>query len=57
MLTSGHFNCGATKKYKVGPGGPYCGCCTKLPPWEMKVKVRRANRRIEKMHLRNDLAA
>jgi len=57
MLTSGHFNCSATKKYKVGPGGPFCPCCTKLPPKEMKIKVRRANRRIEKMQLRKDLAA
>lgn len=32
-------------KWKTGPGGINCPCCTKLPPAELKVKSRRALRR------------
>jgi len=41
-LTDGYFK---GTKYQVGVGGPFCPCCTQLPPNEMKIKVRRLRRR------------
>jgi hypothetical protein len=32
-------------KYKIGPGGINCRCCTKLPPEVIKVAIRRYERR------------
>ena len=32
-------------KWRPGPGGINCPCCTKAPPGELKVKSRRAYRR------------
>lgn len=36
-------------KYKIGPGGLNCLCCTRLPPGELKIKERRLNRRKTKI--------
>ena len=44
-------------KWKVGPGGINCPCCTKTPPGELKVKSRRAYRRtIVKREINLELA-
>ena len=50
-LTSGYFK--TTAKYRVGVGGPFCSCCTKMPPNVMKIKVRRMIRRKSKMEIMN----
>lgn len=44
-------------KWKPGPGGINCPCCTKAPPGELKVKSRRAYRRtIGKREILSELA-
>ena len=53
-LTSGYFK--NAQKYKIGPGGPFCPCCTKLRPETMKIKVRRLLRRKEKQNISLDLS-
>mgnify|MGYP003326129320 len=46
----GHKSVG---KYKVGPGGIGCVCCTKMPPDKLKVAIRRLERRKMKVKLNN----
>jgi hypothetical protein len=43
-----------SNKYKVGPGGIHCPCCTKTHPRKMKIMERRLTRRASK-HTLNTL--
>jgi hypothetical protein len=46
-----HKNWRAAGKYKVGPGGAACSCCTRSPLNELKVQYRRQNRRKNKQDI------
>lgn len=50
-----HKNWTATGKYKTGPGGIICPCCTKMSLSDLKVKYRRSQRRKDKQNFNKDV--
>ena len=51
----GSLHKGCPTKFRLGPGGINCNCCTPLEPGKLKVSCRRAERRIRKSHDKKDL--
>jgi len=45
----------APEKFHLGPGGINCPCCTNLPPDELKVACRRAERRKGKINIKKEI--
>lgn len=42
-------------KLKIGPGGILCPCCVKLPKNQLKVKIRRMERRKQKSKIEKEI--